>query len=193
MLPVVLLLLSAACVRRAPAQSAPSNDYSTSAIVEAVSYLLATLRSAENLPEGGVRFEPRPLVVRPSAIPSAPGGEANEESVSVVEGRWAEPRPKDRLNALLRRLGAEAGNYDEAVRCAGTLPSSCSLPGAVAIFAASEPVGDATRTRVVVAARWQSGSRKQPFYEGTFLVTLMREGRGSGLWRVRGMHALSIT
>ncbi|HEU0016333.1 MAG TPA: hypothetical protein VFQ45_21820 [Longimicrobium sp.] len=173
-----LLAWSAAGTAPAAAQEGPG----TAAAAAAVRHLEGMLRRQENLPAGTIRLDRRVLVERQIEHPAYAG------PVWVYE--LAVPRDAESYAALRRAAGAEPGNVETARVCAAESLRTCTLGGAVAVFAAGDAVLRGDTADVLVKVLWLSESAKQPVHDGVFRVTLVRESCG---WRVAETRTLNIS
>ncbi len=143
--------------------------------------LLHLLRTSDGVPEGTIRYDPRPVETRMSDLPGYP------EPVAVYV--LAEPDTATAM-AIQAATGAEAGNIESARVCANDSPRSCRLRDAAAVFAASVPSMAGDSAQVVVQALWMGNLAKQPVQVGIFRITLRRQG---AVWRRTCLKSLFIS
>lgn len=116
----------------APALSSQTTAARTEIIAAAVRYVVDQLGSEWAHLSGPVLFDPRVLESRFMSHP------AYENPIEVYE--LGAPRDPQVTGELLRLIPAQPGDVDLATVCATNDPGTCTLGGAVAIFAASDPV-----------------------------------------------------
>jgi hypothetical protein len=150
-------------------------------VTAGVTSLLHHLRTNDGVLEGIIRYDPRALERRVSDLPGY---------TAPVAHYALAPRENGVAAAARTVMGAEIGNLETARVCANDSLRSCSLNGAVAVFATSEPVVCGESAHVLVKALWMSNLAKQPVQEGIFRVTLMR---GSDGWQVARTETLFIS
>lgn len=162
------------------AQAAPNAE--TAIIAAGVRHLTEALRRDDGVPEGGIRFDPRVVQSR----------EVRDSAYSgpITAYVLSDSRPDSVTALILTLLGADSGDLENAWVCAPDNPRSCTLRGAAAVFAASDPVVVQDCAEVFVKAMWLSPHTRQPIHAGTFVLTLRRESSG---WRTVASRTLVIS
>ena len=178
-----VVLSAAAAGGRPLAAQAPGRpgEYESTVVAAAVTDLLHRLRTNDGVPEGTIRYDPRPVEPRESDQPGY--------SMPVTVYLLGEPDSAGSA-AVQQATGAEAGNIQTSRVCANDSLRSCTLGDAVAVFAASEPAVARDSAQVIVKALWLSDLVKQPVQEGVFRLTLQRDPDG---WRVVRTETLMIS
>lgn len=160
---------------------AQTNANSDDVIRTAIHFLSDRLQKSEGLPTRPIYFDSRVVEYRRMNHPAYKS--------PITAYNLGAPRSPQRTAKLIQTIGAQPGTFKDLCPPPRDL-AECRRSGAVAAFAAGEPVFNGDTATIVIQALWLSFATRRATEEARFQVTLERVG---DKWHVKDSRILHLT